>query len=193
MPDDYVITCARLGEFLVPTLTAFDPARHVKPSDVKLDVDRTGATVTTFTLPVTKTSPTGERVQWARQHGAVDPEAAMKIHLRINKPPSDGPLFAYKQRGRFVPLTRSTFLRRLTVASRAAGMPMLQGHGIRIGATLEYLLRGIPFDVVKVIGRWQGESFLRYLREHAQILAPYLQASPALQGAFIRYTMPPAR
>lgn len=49
---------------------------------------------------------------------------------------------------------------------------ILKGHGLRIGGTLEYLLRGIPFDVVKFI------------------LAPYLQDSPALEP-FTRYTMPP--
>ncbi|PBK98979.1 hypothetical protein ARMGADRAFT_1059293 [Armillaria gallica] len=69
----------------------------------------------------------------------------------------------------------------------------LQGHGIRIGSTLEYLLRGIPFDVVKMIGRWKSDAFILYLRKHAQILAPYMQAVPAIHEQFIRYTMPRIR
>ncbi|KAH9056236.1 hypothetical protein EDB87DRAFT_1540129, partial [Lactarius vividus] len=53
----------------------------------------------------------------------------------------------------------------------------LQGHGIRIGSTLEYLLRGMPFDVMKAKGQWAGDSFLLYLQKHAIIITPYIQAS----------------
>lgn len=50
-------TVARLGEFLVPTLTAFRPSDHVKPSDIKRDQDRDGREVTIFHLPRTKMAP----------------------------------------------------------------------------------------------------------------------------------------
>jgi len=55
------------------------------------------------------------------------------------------------------------------------------------------LLRGVPFDVVKAIGRWASDAFRLYLRKHAQILAPYMQAVPSLHEHFIRYSMPPVR
>jgi hypothetical protein len=61
----------------------------------------------------------------------------------------------------------------MSKAAIAAGRQPLQGHGIRIGAVLEYLLRGMPFEVMKSKGRWASDSFERYLRKHAQILAPY--------------------
>ena len=51
----------------------------------------------------------------------------------------------------------------------------------------------MPFDVMKAKGRWAGDSFLIYLRKHAIVIAPYIQAVPAVQDAFIRYTMPPVR
>ena len=69
----------------------------------------------------------------------------------------------------------------------------MQGHGIRIRSTLEYLLRGVPFDVMKVKGRWSSDAFTLYLRKHAQILVPYIQAVPAVHDAFVRLTMPPVR
>ncbi|KAG1829990.1 hypothetical protein EV424DRAFT_1378728 [Suillus variegatus] len=75
---------------------------------------------------------------------------------------------------------------------KRAGLGNLKGHGLRIGGTLEYLLRGVPFDVVKSMGRWSSEAFTVYLRKHALILAPYLQESSALEP-FTRYTMPPIR
>lgn len=67
----------------------------------------------------------------------------------------------------------------------------MQGHGIRIGATLEYLLRGVPFDAVKVIRRWKSDAFLLYLRKHAEIMAPYMQ--PELHRELMNYTIPPVR
>jgi hypothetical protein len=60
-------------------------------------------------------------------------------------------------------------------------LPDLKGHGIQIGGTLEYMLRGVPFDVVKAMGRWSRDAFMLYLRDHALILAPYIQAQPHLK------------
>jgi len=91
------------------------------------------------------------------------------------------------------PLTKTKFLERIAKAARDANLEPLQGHGIRIGSTLEYLLRGVPFEAMKVQGRWASDAFLLYLRKHALIMAPYIQASPAIHETFLRYTMPPVR
>ena len=77
------------------------------------------------------------------------------------------------------PSPRLKFIKTLTTAAIAAGLDPCQGHGIRIGATLEYLLWGTPFNVMKVKGCWASNAFLTYLQKHAQILAPYMQANPA--------------
>ena len=69
------------------------------------------------------------------------------------------------------------------------GEDSLKGHGIRIGGTLEFLLRGMPFDVMKSLGRWTSEAFTLYLRQHVTIIAPYIQNHPVLEE-FTRYTMP---
>ncbi|KAG1826697.1 cytochrome P450 [Suillus variegatus] len=113
---------ARVGEFTIPTLTSFNPNRHVKPSD-------------------TKTSITdGEDVLFAKQNGPSDPERAFLQHIAINNPPPGAALFAYRYKNGHRPLTKQKFITRLARAARAAGMDPLQGHGIRIGSTLEYLL-----------------------------------------------------
>jgi hypothetical protein len=62
----------------------------------------------------------------------------------------------------------------------------LQGHGIRVGATLEYLLRGVPLEVMKVLGCWASDAFILYLRKHAQIMAPFVQANPQLHEELAR-------
>ncbi|KAJ7720027.1 hypothetical protein B0H16DRAFT_1336268, partial [Mycena metata] len=85
------------------------------------------------------------------------------------------------------PLTKSAFITQIHKAFRATGSDPPQGHG----TTLFDLLRGTPFDVVKTIGCWASDTFLLYLRKHAQILAPYMQANPQLHTNFMHITMPP--
>ena len=184
---------ARLGEFTVPNLSAFDREKHVKPSDVRIEHDRNGLSSTVIHIPRTKASMHGEDVSWSKQSGDTDPEAAFAHHLALNQPPADGHLFAYLKNRRFRPLTKTEFIRTVAAAARAAGLDPRQGHGIRIGSTLEYLLRGTPFEVMKVKGRWASDAFLIYLTKHAQILAPYMQAVPEVHENFIRLTMPQIR
>ncbi|KAF8798548.1 hypothetical protein BYT27DRAFT_7177580 [Phlegmacium glaucopus] len=185
-------SAARLGEFTVPSLKAFTHTLHVKPSDIRRNQDQHGFQVTVFALPRTKSSPSGEDVYWSAQEGPADPQAALTNHLSINNPPADKALFAWRHPQGLCPLTRGEFLKRINLAAVELGVKSLKGHGIRIGATLEYLLRGVPFDVVKSIGRWSSEAFLVYLRQHAVIIAPYIQGTP-IMDAFTRYTMPPPR
>lgn len=188
-------SAAQLGEFTVVNLkpSSFHGSTHVTPSHVSLVQDRNGLSMTAFRIPQTKSSPAGEEVSWAQQHGLSDPEAVLASHFLVNSPPADSPLFAYRFGKGHRPLTKSKMLAVLSKAALACCLDPLQGHGIRIGSTLEYLLRGIPFKVVKVKGRWASNSFLLYLRKHAQILAPYMQADPVLHDAFTRLTMPPVR
>ncbi|KAL1739714.1 hypothetical protein HDZ31DRAFT_68656 [Schizophyllum fasciatum] len=190
---------ARLGEFTVANLQSFDPQVHVKPSDMSSVSDRQGNKQQKFHIPRTKANQIhGEDVFWAEQPGAIDPKPALDAHLALNTPGPNDALFSYphgRARARR-PLTKHTFLKRVAAALRREGMNPLQGHGLRIGSVLEYLLRGLPFEVVKQIGRWASDSFQKYLRKHAQILAPYMQAKPQVQEAFTRYTMvslPPVR
>lgn len=177
-------TAARLGEFTVKNLGSFNAELHIKVANLSHNVqDRNGHTVTTFHIPQTKVVPRergGETVFWAQQEGLSDPRAALANHLEVNQPPQTAHLFAYRHKDSHRPLTKYIFLARLKKALTDAGRPTKQGHSIRIGATLEYLLRGVPFEAMKSIGRWSSDSFSKYLRKHAQILAPFVQANPDL-------------
>lgn len=144
-------------------------------------------------MPKTKSNNDGEDLYYAEQTDASDPRKAFANHLRVNAPPRNGHLFAYRHGAGHRPLTKSAFMARIHKAFRAAKLEPLQGHGIRIGSTLLYLLRGTPFDVVRTIGRWASDAFLLYLRKHAQIMAPYMQANPRLHTEFVRISMPPIR
>jgi hypothetical protein len=188
---DGFYSVVRVGEFTVPRLNSFDPTKHITPANLRTETNQNGMEVTVLHVPHTKAAPLeGEDVCWSRQHGPTDPYEALANHRRVNNPGDTDHLFAYRHKGHLRPLTKSAFIKRVAAAARAAGLEPLQGHGIRIGATLFYLLRGVPFEAVKVMGRWSSDAFLRYLRKHAQILTPYIQADPDVHRTFSHFIMP---
>jgi len=142
-------------------------------------------------IPKTKSAPIeGEDMFWSHQHGPTDPCEALENHLRINKPSNSNHMFAYLHKGHLQPLTKPAFIKHVATAARAAGLEPLQGHGIRIGATLLYLLRSVPMEAMKVMGQWSSDAFMQYLQKHAQILTPYIQADPQLHQAFSNFILP---
>jgi hypothetical protein len=185
---------ARLGEFTVKNRDHFDPQIHVKKSDMSIVTDRYDNSQHVFHIPRTKTSPSGEDVYWAKQNSDADPLDAIKNHFQVNNTPPDAALFAYRlPDGKLRPLTRKAFTGRINKVLKNIGLPSFQGHSIRIGATLEYLLCGLPFDALKVKGRWASDAFTVYLRAHAELMAPYMQDNDALTRELHKHTMPPIR
>jgi hypothetical protein len=182
---------ARLGEFVVPRLDAFSPSCHVTVTNLRVDRNSDGLEVTVLHLPQTKSAPLeGEDVFWGAHPGPTDPYEALENHRRINQPSENNHLFAYRHKDHLRPLTKPAFIKRLATAARLAGLEPLQGHGIRIGATLFYLLLGLSIEAMKVMGRWGSDAFLRYLRKHAQILTPLIQANPRAHQAFSQFIIP---
>ena len=95
-------------------------------------------------------------------------------------------------KGQLRPLSKPAFIKRLASAAWLAGLEPLQGHGIHIGATFFYLLLGLPMEAIKVMGCWSSNDFLSYLRKHAQILTPLIQANPQAHLAFLQVIIPPS-
>jgi hypothetical protein len=164
---------ARLGEFTVPNLSAFHPSIHPSHANLETITDRTNIATTILHLPKTKTAPRGEDVYWTAQEGITNPVAALAAHLAASNPPPDAHIFAYPLNGSFRPLTKRNFLFVVNSATKSAGLGTLQGHSIRIGSTLEYLLRGLSFEAMKNKGRWASEAFTVYITRHAGILAQH--------------------
>jgi hypothetical protein len=176
---------ARLGELVVRRLPGFDPAIHPARRHVTLNqLDRSGHDVDIIHLPSTKTHQNeGEDIYFAaRPMSGCCPREALTNHLRVN-PADDGHhVFAYTHKGSIRPLTRTAFEKRL----RDTGVELPTGHGFRIGGTLEYLLSGLPFGVMKVKGRWASDAFEKYLRKHAEVMAPYMQEHSDVLSEFSR-------
>jgi hypothetical protein len=176
---------ARCGETTVKNLKVFDLARDVTREGLSSRVDAAQQIVRVLRVPFTKTKPEGEDIYWSAIQGRTDPQAALENHLRVNNPPPREHLFAYKANGesKHRPLTKTRFIARLQEVATAAGEEHLQGHGIRIGATLHYLMGGTTFEAMKVKGRWSSDAFKVYIRKHAQIVTPMLQNAPIIHTA----------
>ncbi|KAG2149235.1 hypothetical protein DEU56DRAFT_908934 [Suillus clintonianus] len=99
----------------------FDPLCHVKPSDFSKTHNHQGLQMMNFRIPHTKASIEGEDVFWASQLSPANPQEALNNHFSVNEPPQDGTHH---------PLTKTCFLKRLAIATKAAGHKPLQGHRI---------------------------------------------------------------
>jgi hypothetical protein len=161
---------AQLGELPVKTLKAFEPMKHIKHSDVFMDIeDWHGLKATKIRIPETKMTKTGEN--YAEQSNLSDPKAALENHFAINDPLSHHHLFAYKVKGKHQPLTKDKFMEWINFTVKKVSLNLMQGHGLRIGGTLGYLLRGVSFEVVKSMGRWSSNTFALYPHKHAMIMS----------------------
>ncbi|KAF7972865.1 hypothetical protein HWV62_16908 [Athelia sp. TMB] len=175
--DAVVFACActafwgqcRLGE-LLPTSISADNSNI--PSRASLRHSR-NQRARILRLPRTKTSRRGEDVALVSQLHGICPIAALNHHFQLNQLPSDSPLFAYLSNGSVTQLSRTKFLERCNAIWVAAGYPRSTGHSFRIGGTTELLLSGVPPDVVKALGRWSSDSFLRYWRSLEDIAPAY--------------------
>jgi hypothetical protein len=159
--DTAIFTCittsfysiTRLGEFTVPSIKAFNSVKHITHENVSETKDCNGLTVKKFHIPCTKTSPIeGEDAFWAAQIGPSDPQAVLENHFCINMAERNAHLFAWKHPKGLRPLSKPELMKRLAAIFRITNLPEFKGHSIRIGGMLEYLLRGIHFDVVKSMG-----------------------------------------
>lgn len=64
--DIMFYSVSRTRVLTVPTQTSFDPAIHIKPSDLRDEVDRNGLKVKVGHLPKTKSAPEGEDIFFAK-------------------------------------------------------------------------------------------------------------------------------
>ncbi|KII83079.1 hypothetical protein PLICRDRAFT_119867 [Plicaturopsis crispa FD-325 SS-3] len=168
----------RLGEALSPWARSFQ--RSAIPSVASLGSPSTEDDSRPLTLPWTKTSKAeGAVVMICRQTGTSDPISCLDTHLALNRLPADAPLFSYRSEGRLQCLTRKHFLVVVNRIWASHGFPRVSGHSFRIGGTTELLLRGVNPDIVKMMGRWRSDAFLRYWRFvegliplHAERLGP---------------------
>lgn len=172
----------RAGELLgkSPDLKDFDSqalpsVKHLLPPN------NTGERI--LHLPQTKTSQTrGEKVILAEQPGRTCPNRAFRHHIKVNRLREEHPLLAYRNNnGRIAVLTKTDFLTRCNQVWSLKGIPRMTGHCFRIGGTTHLLTSGVPPDVVKALGRWKSDAFLKYWRNLDSLASIHLHRHHAQQ------------
>ncbi|KAF5381009.1 hypothetical protein D9615_003938 [Tricholomella constricta] len=177
----------RLGEILPSRESAFVTNDFPRWEDLR-EPNTNGSRV--LHLPRTKTGGSnGENVIVTWQHQC-DPITALLLHAQVNGSVSSHHIASYlsSQHVR-VSLTRRKFLSRVNEILGACSFERISGHCFRIGGTTHLLLAGVPPDIVKLMGRWSSDAFLRYWRSleviaplHAELLHPLLKTSGHLSA-----------
>ncbi|KAI6045470.1 hypothetical protein EDC04DRAFT_2559573, partial [Pisolithus marmoratus] len=132
-----------------------------------------------FHLLSTKCSPKGETIQCTPQPKPnLDPLQALENHFRVNPASDNIHLFTWRHpTSGLRPLSKTEVVKRIAaIVKLCLNSLNLKGHSLHIRGMLFYLLNNIPFNIVKTMGWWSGESFMLYLQHHALVLAPFLQS-----------------
>lgn len=162
---------ARLGE-LLPNRLSDDLSRLPKT----MDFHANGNDSFLLHLPWTKTKLwLGHEIIIPKQHHPYDPLSAMSTHLKHKDRPSSSTLFAYAKNNVFVPLDKQVFLSRCNTIWISNGLSRTTGHSFRIGGASHLLACGISPDIVKTLGRWSSDSFLRYWRDLSLIVPQHVK------------------
>jgi hypothetical protein len=164
----------RLGEVLHPSrhYASFDRSRQPTLSDVS--VAENGIDYC-LALPSTKSEPIrGETVTIPSHSGSIDPTHAIRAHRALNKIHGATALVSFMENGHRVLLTRDDFMRRINEILSSYGWDTVSGHSFRIGGTSFYLMAGLHPDLVKTLGRWKSDAFLRYWRQTDKIAELHL-------------------
>ncbi|KAJ7673116.1 hypothetical protein DFH06DRAFT_1123855 [Mycena polygramma] len=169
--------CRRLGELVIKSATKFSPehdtCRETRTSFTICD----GHNVLSFHIIWTKTTTILGAdcilTQILDDHPDADlcPVWAFRNHLEVNdSPPPLTPLFAFRENGVWIPLTKDLFLKVSSAVFLAAGLDHVFGHSYRIGGSLELLLAGVEPEVIMKLGGWTSLCFLIYWRRLETIL-----------------------
>lgn len=152
--------------------------------DLALPNDR-GARI--LRLPKTKTQRVrGDQVIISPLTLSTSPTWAIRRHIEVNNLGNNDPLFAFRDaNGRLQALTKKAFLRSCNEDWKSHNVPRMTGHCFRIGGTTHYLLSGVSPDIVKALGRWRSDAFLRYWRNIEELARVHLPVNrTAGRGAF---------
>ena len=166
-----VFTLAFFGFFRVGELTANSKSSviHALPfSGLKFTNDKRNLEVY---IPHSKTDQSGKgvTVSIAKVGGSICPVQCMEAYLRVR--PSGSPqLFCHFNKE---PLTRYQFSSVLSKAIRQLnlGGGRYRPHSFRIGAASISSKLGISEDKIKELGRWQSDSYKRYIRIPSEKMA----------------------
>ena len=176
----------RSGEITVPSESAFDGRIHLAWGDVAVN-DTPPSSVMRFHLKRSKCDQFGKGVDvfLGRTNAGVCPVSETLRYVG-RRGPAPGPFFIFENG---TPLTKAAFILRVREALVTLGLNCQDyaGHSFRIGAATTAAQAGLEDSVIRSLGRWNSDAFLRYIRTPREQLATYSRLlSRAHCGAGVR-------
>ena len=158
----------RVSEYTAPQNFLWDPLVHLAVTDVSFSIHPPSMRLK---IKASKTDPfrVGAVIRLVPLKHRLCPVAAMYRYLRVADRTS-GPLFI-KSDGTF--LTRHHIV---GVLRRCFSSPNLNTHSFRIGGASALANAGVPSHIIKQLGRWRSDAFLKYLRLSHQCLSETFSA-----------------
>ena len=155
----------RSGELTLRALTAFNPAHHLAWGDIAID-NRSSPKVLKVRLKTSKCDQTGRGVDVyvGRTEGPLCPVAAVLNYMAI-RGTAQGPFFMTST-GQ--PLIKAAFIAKVRHALKEIGLPYecFAGHSFRIGAATTAAKLGLEDSLIRTLGRWNSDAYIRTPREH---------------------------
>ena len=165
--------CAAFFDFLrvseFSCTGAFDPSIHLSLADVTFTDDHY-----CLRLKSSKCDPfrQGCVVRLGRSGSDLCPVVALSRYLSI-RGPLPGPLFHCSDG---TPLSLVLVNQWLRAILRSAGITgNYSSHSFRIGAATSAALAGFPDHLIKTLGRWSSDAYLRYIRTPTHVLVSSAQ------------------
>ena len=162
----------RLGELLIGSEGAFDPAVHLAWGDVAID-SRTNPQMIQIHLKKSKCDQFGKGsdIILGRTLTPICPVSALVSYFEIRQD-SPGPFFVDSAKK---PITKTRFTQYMRMLLNDIGLPQHQyaGHSFRIGAATTAALAGIEDSTIQALGRWHSSAFLLYIRTPKEKLATF--------------------
>jgi len=135
-------------------------------------------------LPFTKISKScGEDIVICRQNNFSNPISTISIHLSINQVLANLPLFSYHSEKGWHCLTRKRFLACCNSIWSFHNIPTTSGHSFHIRGTTEFLLAGVPPNVVKTLSCWSSDAFLHYWHSLNCLTPLHIESLPVMPSA----------
>jgi hypothetical protein len=153
----------RLGELMPTCIDEIIPSRL--PSRKEWIMNEKLGKASAIHLPWTKTNlHKGDTVVLPTQQAPLDATQAICHHILASRLDDTALLCQYKDGDTIKTFDKSLLMNMCNEIWQKEGIQRITGHSFRIGGTTAYLMAGVDPDIVKKMGRWSSDAFLRYWR-----------------------------
>jgi hypothetical protein len=176
-PGEYTGTATDDAAFRLQDLQFFIGDRFVDPCVAPIS-DMEAATSALLIFTNQKNGVRGEVVNHATSGAShccpVRALARQTIHLRENDAPPTTPLSSYYHNGRRRAIRSVDITDALRAAARITGDELgnrpedISARSIRAGGAMALLCAQVDSDLIKLLGRWQSDTMMRYLHVQAR-------------------------